>query len=56
MKAEAKHLSKSREASARRRHAARKVETEIFRDSDIPKGRINVNREGRPPGEVEEPD
>jgi len=38
---------------------ARKVETEIFRDSDIPKGRINVNAENGKVvlrGEVEEPE
>ena len=36
-----------------------KVETEIFRDSDIPKGRINVNAENGKVvlrGEVEEPE
>lgn len=38
---------------------AHKVETEIFRDSDIPKGRINVNAENGKVvlrGEVEEPE
>ena len=38
---------------------ARKVETEIFRDSDIPQGRINVNAENGKVvlrGEVEEPE
>jgi osmotically-inducible protein OsmY len=38
---------------------ARKVETEIFRDSDIPKGRINVNAENGKVvlrGEVEQPE
>jgi osmotically-inducible protein OsmY len=38
---------------------ARKVETEIFRDSDIPKERINVNAENGKVvlrGEVEEPE
>ena len=38
---------------------ARKVETEIFRDSDIPKGRINVDAENGKVvlrGEVEEPE
>lgn len=38
---------------------ARKVETEIFRDADIPKGRINVNAENGKVvlrGEVEEPE
>jgi hypothetical protein len=38
---------------------ARQVETEIFRDSDIPKGRINVNAENGKVvlrGEVEEPE
>jgi len=37
----------------------RKVETEIFRDSDIPKGRINVDAENGKVvlrGEVEEPE
>jgi osmotically-inducible protein OsmY len=38
---------------------ARKVETEIFRDSDVPKGRINVNAEEGVVylrGEVDRPD
>jgi osmotically-inducible protein OsmY len=38
---------------------ARKVETEIFRDSDVPKGRINVNAENGKVvlrGEVEQPE
>jgi len=38
---------------------ARKVETEIFRDADVPKGRINVNAENGKVvlrGEVEEPE
>jgi len=38
---------------------ARKVETEIFRDSDIPQGRINVDAENGKVvlrGEVEEPE
>jgi osmotically-inducible protein OsmY len=38
---------------------ARKVETEIFRDADIPKGQINVNAENGVVvlrGEVEQPD
>ena len=38
---------------------ARKVETEIFRDADVPKGQINVNAEGGVVylrGEVEQPD
>jgi hypothetical protein len=38
---------------------ARKVETEIFRDSDIPKGQINVNAENGKVvlrGEVEQPE
>ena len=38
---------------------ARKVETEIFRDADIPKGQINVNAENGKVvlrGEVEEPE
>jgi osmotically-inducible protein OsmY len=38
---------------------AHKVETEIFRDADIPKGRINVNAENGKVvlrGEVEEPE
>lgn len=38
---------------------ARKVETEIFRDADIPKGRINVNAENGKVvlrGEVEQPE
>ena len=37
---------------------ARKVETEIFRDADVPKGQINVNAENGKVvlrGEVEEP-
>jgi osmotically-inducible protein OsmY len=37
---------------------ARKVETEIFRDADVPKGRINVNAENGKVvlrGEVEQP-
>ena len=38
---------------------ARKVETEIFRDADVPKGRINVNAENGKVvlrGEVEQPE
>ncbi len=38
---------------------ARKVETEIFRDADVPKGQINVNAENGVVvlrGEVEQPD
>jgi osmotically-inducible protein OsmY len=38
---------------------ARKVETEIFRDADIPKGRINVNAENGKVvlrGEVDQPE
>jgi osmotically-inducible protein OsmY len=38
---------------------ARKVETEIFRDADVPKGQINVNAENGVVvlrGEVEEPE
>jgi hypothetical protein len=38
---------------------ARKVETEIFRDADVPKGKINVNAEGGVVflrGEVDDPD
>jgi osmotically-inducible protein OsmY len=38
---------------------ARKVETEIFRDADVPKGRINVNAEDGVVylrGELEQPD
>ena len=37
---------------------ARKVETEIFRDADVPKGQININAENGKVilrGEVEEP-
>ena len=37
---------------------ARKVETEIFRDADVPKGKINVNAEGGKVflrGEVQDP-
>jgi osmotically-inducible protein OsmY len=38
---------------------ARKVETEIFRDADVPKGQINVNAENGKivlRGEVEKPE
>jgi len=38
---------------------ARKVETEIFRDADVPKGKINVNAENGKVvlrGEVESPE
>ena len=59
MKQKATHLSEEEKPQPDDVTLARKVETEIFRDSDIPKGRINVNAENGKVvlrGEVEQPE
>jgi osmotically-inducible protein OsmY len=45
MKQKATHLKEEEKPQPDDVTLARKVETEIFRDADIPKGRINVNAE-----------
>ena len=59
MKQKATHLSEEEKPQPDDVTLARKVETEIFRDSDIPKGQINVNAENGKVvlrGEVEQPE
>jgi osmotically-inducible protein OsmY len=59
MKAESMGQPVSAEARPDDATLARNVETEIFRDADIPKGRINVNAENGKVvlrGEVEQPE
>lgn len=59
MKQKATHLSDEEKPQPADVTLARKVETEIFRDSDIPKGQINVNAENGKVvlrGEVEQPE
>ena len=59
MKQKATHLSEEEKPQPDDVTLARKVETEIFRDADIPKGRINVNAENGKVvlrGEVEQPE
>ena len=59
MKAESMGQSVSAEARPDDATLARKVETEIFREPDVPKGKINVNAENGKVvlrGEVEEPE
>jgi len=59
MKQKATHLGEEEKPQPDDVTLARKVETEIFRDSDIPKGRINVNAENGKVvlrGEVEQPE
>ena len=58
-KQKATHLNEEEKPQPDDVTLARKVETEIFRDSDIPKGRINVNAENGKVvlrGEVEQPE
>ena len=45
LKAKATHLSEQEKPQPDDVTLARKVETEIFRDADVPKGKINVNAE-----------
>ena len=55
----AKHLKEEPKPQPDDVTLARKVETEIFRDADVPKGQINVNAENGVVvlrGEVEQPD
>lgn len=59
MKQKATHIKEEEKPQPDDVTLARKVETEIFRDSDIPKGRINVNAENGKVvlrGEVEQPE
>ena len=59
MKAESMGQPASTEARPDDATLARNVETEIFRDADIPKGRINIDAENGKVvlrGEVEEPE
>ena len=58
-KQKATHLKEEEKPQPDDATLARKVETEIFRDADIPKGRINVNAENGKVvlrGEVEQPE
>ena len=57
-KAKVKHLKEAEKPQPDDVTLARKVETEIFRDADVPKGQINVNAENGKVvlrGEVEKP-
>jgi osmotically-inducible protein OsmY len=59
MKQKATHLEEEEKPQPDDVTLARKVETEIFRDADIPKGQINVNAENGKVvlrGEVEQPE
>ena len=59
MAAKAQHLKEEPKPQPDDVTLARKVETEIFRDADVPKGQINVNAEDGVVylrGEVEQPD
>jgi osmotically-inducible protein OsmY len=59
MKQKATHLKEQKKPQPDDVTLARKVEAEIFRDSDVPKGEINVNAEDGVVylrGEVTEPD
>ena len=59
MKQKATHLKEEEKPQPDDVTLARKVETEIFRDADIPKGQINVNAENGKVvlrGEVEQPE
>jgi osmotically-inducible protein OsmY len=58
VKAKATHLKEEEKPQPDDVTLARKVETEIFRDADVPKGKINVNAENGKVvlrGEVGEP-
>ena len=59
MKQKATHLKEKEKPQPDDVTLARKVETEIFRDADVPKGQINVNAENGKivlRGEVEKPE
>ena len=59
MKQKATHLKEEEKPRPDDVTLARKVETEIFRDADVPKGQINVNAENGKivlRGEVEQPE
>jgi osmotically-inducible protein OsmY len=59
MKQKATHLDEQKKPQPDDVTLARKVETEIFRDTDVPKGKINVNVEDGVVylrGELEQPD
>jgi hypothetical protein len=59
LKQKATHLREEEKPQPDDVTLARKVETEIFRDADVPKGQINVNAEGGVVylrGEIENPD
>ena len=59
MKQKATHLKEQEKPQPDDVTLARKVETEIFRDADVPKGKINVNVEDGVVylrGELEQPD
>jgi osmotically-inducible protein OsmY len=59
VKQKAKHLKEEEKPQPDDVTLARKVETEIFRDADVPKGKINVNAENGKivlRGEVEQPE
>jgi len=59
VKAKATHLKEEEKPQPDDVTLARKVETEIFRDADVPKGQINVNAENGKVvlrGVVEEPE
>jgi osmotically-inducible protein OsmY len=59
LKQKATHLKEEQKPQPDDVTLARKVETEIFRDADVPKGQINVNAENGKVvlrGEVEKPE
>lgn len=59
LKQKATHLKEEAKPQPDDVTLARKVESEIFRDADVPKGRINVNAEGGTVylrGEIDDPD
>ena len=59
LKAKATHLREEEKPQPDDVTLTRKVETEIFRDADVPKGQINVNAENGKivlRGEVEQPE
>lgn len=59
LKAKATHLKEEEKPQPDDVTLTRKVETEIFRDADVPKGQINVNAENGKivlRGEVEQPE
>jgi osmotically-inducible protein OsmY len=59
LKQKATHLKEEEKPQPDDVTLARKVESEIFRDADVPKGKINVNAEGGViylRGELDDPD